>query len=111
VRIAGWSEATRCLNDPGCAISRTRVETTADKNEWSKFKAAPLQFLKDRWEITDERDTPTHLVMFSDLVPALSRYIGGHDFSLHKTFFNCHFEVDAGSSIWVWKQRNNSSYL
>ena len=83
------------------------METKAEKNEWSKFKAAPLQFLTDCWEFTDENGTPTHLVMFSDLVSALSRYIGGQGYSLHKTFFNCHFEVDAGSSIWVWKQRNN----
>ncbi|DBA83269.1 TPA: hypothetical protein ACH3X2_006772 [Trebouxia sp. C0005] len=103
----GWSQATQCLNDPSCALSRTSRETKAEKNEWSKFKAAPLQFLTDRWEFIDAPDTPTHLVMFSDLVPALSRYIGEHGFSLHKTFFNCHFEVDACSSIWVWKQRNN----
>ncbi|DBA74157.1 TPA: hypothetical protein ACH3X1_010956 [Trebouxia sp. C0004] len=103
----GWSQATQCLNDPGCALSQIGGDTTADTNEWSKFKAAPLHFLIERWETVDECDTPTHLVMFSDLVPALSRYVGGHGFSLHKTFFNCHFEVDAGSSIWVWKQRNN----
>ena len=107
VCIPGWSVATQCLNKPGCTPSqhaKTVANSIAGKNEWRRFQEAPLYFLKAQWAKLEQQNLPTHLVMFSDLVPALSRYIAEQKFSLHKAFFNCHFEVDAGCRIWVWKR-------
>lgn len=68
------------------------------------FKEDPLQLLRSKLGDVARGSMPTHLVMFQDLVPAVSRYIAEQGFALKKTLFNCHFQVDAGSTIWVWKQ-------
>lgn len=75
------------------------------QHEYGLFTNDPLQFLHSRWDAKKTHSMPTHLVMFQDLVPALSRYIAEQGFALKKAFFNCHVQVDAGSSIWLWKQR------
>ena len=73
------------------------------QHEYGMFTDDPLQVLQSRWGDVSSGSMPTHLVMFQDLVPAVSRYIAEQGFVLTKTFFNCHFQVDAGSTIWVWK--------
>lgn len=74
------------------------------QHEYGMFRDEPLKVLQSRWRHVEKSSMPTHLVMFQDLVPAVSRYIAGQGFALRKTLFNCHFQVDAGSRIWVWKQ-------
>lgn len=104
---AGWAEATRCLNTPGCSVEGFKspdLRSAPSQHEYGLFRDEPLQILQSRWGAVEKHSMPTHLVMFQDLVPVLSRYIAEEGFALKKTFFNCHVEVDAGSSIWLWKQ-------
>ena len=74
------------------------------EHEFDAFERNPLQFLQSRWNMTQKHNMPSHVVMYPDLVPALSRYIAEQGFALKQTFFNCHFQVDADSKIWVWKR-------
>ena len=103
----GWAEATRCLNTPGCNVEGFKspdMHSAPAQHEYDLFRDDPLQVLRSRWGTVEKHSMPTHLVMFRVLVPVLSRYIAEKGFALKKTFFNCHVQVDAGSSIWLWKQ-------
>ena len=103
---AGWAEATRCLNTHGCEMQDLQLNATHSseyQSEYSTFSHQPLQFLQSRWTSSHKGSKPTHVVMFQNLVPALSRFLAEQNLTLQKTFFNCHFQVDAGSRIWVWK--------
>lgn len=103
---AGWAEATRCLNTPGCSVQGSKSpdrHNALSQHEYGLFRDDPLQVLQSRWGTVEKHSRPTHLVMFQDLVPDLSRYIAEQGFALQKTFFNCHVQVDAGSKIWLWK--------
>lgn len=79
------------------------MHSVPSQHEYDMFKDDPLQVLQSRWNNIGKQSMPTHLVMFQDLVPAVSRYIAEQGFALRKTFFNCHVQVDAGSRIWLWK--------
>ena len=108
---AGWAEATRCLNTPGCRVEGFKspdMHGAPSQHEYGLFRDDPFRVLQSRWVAAEKHSMPTHLVMFQDLVPLLSRYIAEKGFALKKTFFNCHVQVDAGSSIWVWKQSDTA---
>ena len=95
------------MNTPGCSVQGFKapdIHSVPTQHEYGLFRDDPLQVLQSRWDVVDKHSMPTHLVMFQDLVPVLSRYIAEKGFALKKTFFNCHVEVDAGSSIWLWKK-------
>ena len=104
---AGWAADTKCLNTPACSMQSPKVagkHNSTVPHEDDAFRQDPLLFLQSRWGTADKNSIPTHVVMFQDLVPALSRYIAEQNYALEKTIFNCHVQVDAGDRIWVWKQ-------
>ena len=103
---------TGCLNTRGCSVSidmvqrqqQTKQQCTLVSSVRQQFEQDPSRFLKSRWAQVSTTDLPSHLVMFADVMPAVSAYITSKHFFLHKSMFNCHMEVDAGKQIVIWKR-------